>query len=525
MQNPPPYPQYPPLPQAPRRSSGCLIGGIVAAILGVCACGALAIMVFIGPSFLASLVGTDSGGAAIAPTNDFFKEDTPTPRRTPVPIVTSGAANPIATNRPGATLAPAGSPTRGPATAVAATPRPAATSNPNDSPFPTSAPGARDKASQQRTFDQAWTIINENYIDPKFGGMDLRAERDKMTLRINAGMSNTQFWEAMADMIDRLSDNHSYFLNPQEAQEDEARYVGEDGYIGIGVSTNFNPDKKWLYVLRTTPGGPAERAGVRPHDILLRIDGKPSVNDAGDPQVGLLRGAEGTSVRLTVRSPGKAERELTVSRAVIRSNVLVDYQLLPGSRKIGYIRIPAFDEKTIRDKITDAVDEMMNQSNGKMDGLILDVRQNGGGTYPQLASALGLFTKAPPGEFVNRKGEKDPLEVIDIEFGNSFSVKLVILIGRDTESFGEIFAGVLQYGRGATLIGQPSAGNIELLRAYRLSDGSKMSIAIETFRLPNGTNWEGRGLTPNIPISGAWDEFGADDPDPVLKAAIDVLAR
>ncbi len=83
----------------------------------------------------------------------------------------------------------------------------------------------------------------------------------------------------------------------------------------------------------------------------------------------------------------------------------------------------------------------------------------------------------------------------------------------------------MQYGRGATLIGQPSAGNIELLRAYRLGDGSKMSIAVETFRLPNGTNWEGRGLTPNIPVSGAWDEFGADDPDPVLKAAIDLLAR
>ena len=523
MQNPPPYPPYQPLPQAPKRANGCLIGGIIAAVLGVCACGALAIMIFVGPSFLASLIGTDSGGVAIAPTNDFFEEDTPTPRRTSPPILATLQAP---TPRPGLTPGLPTAVTRTPAGATpVATPRPVATSNPNDSPFPTSAPGARDKVSQQQTFDQAWTIINENYVDPKFGGMDLRAERDKMTQRINAGMSNTQFWEAMADMVDRLSDNHSYFLNPQEAQEDDARYVGEDSYIGVGVSTNINPDKKWLYVLRVTPGGPAERAGIRPHDILLRIDGKPSVTDAGDPQVGLLRGAEGTSVRLTVRTPGKAEREVTVARAVIRSNVLVDYKLLPGSRKVGYIRIAAFDEKTIRDKITDAVDEMMNQSNGKMDGLILDVRQNGGGTYPQLASALGLFTKAPPGEFVNRKGEKDPLEVIDIEFGNSFSVKLVILIGRDTESFGEIFAGVLQYGRGATLIGQPSAGNIELLHAYRLGDGSKMSIAVETFRLPNGSNWEGQGLTPNIPVAGAWDEFGADDPDPVLKAAIDFMAR
>ena len=58
-----------------------------------------------------------------------------------------------------------------------------------------------------------------------------------------------------------------------------------------------------------------------------------------------------------------------------------------------------------------------------------------------------------------------------------------------------------------------------------LGDGSKMSIAVETFRLPDGSNWEGRGLTPNIPVAGAWDEFGADDPDPVLKAAIDLLAR
>lgn len=508
---------------APKRSNGCLIAGIIAAILAACACGGLAVAMLGGFAFFSGFAGGQPGGVAALPTAPSYVDDTPTPRasasRPPATAAAAATVNSASTARPGATAV------------SAATPQPAATAArvntpaPGDSVFPTISPGARDTSLQQQTFDQAWSTINENYVDPKFNGLDWKAEQTRMNQRIKAGMSNAQFWVVMADLVDRLGDGHSYFLTPQEALEDAAKYVGEDGYIGIGVSTNFRPDKSWLYVLRVTPGGPAERAGIRPHDLLLKIDGKPAISADGVPQTSLLRGDEGTTVRLTVRMPGKPEREVTVARAVIRSNVVLDYRLLPGARKIGYLRIPAFDEKTIRDKAADAVEQMMEQSNGKMDGLILDLRQNGGGNYPQLASVLGLFTKTSPGDFVNRKGERDPLEVIDLQYGNAFTVKLMILIGRDTESFGEIFAGSMQSARAARLVGQPSAGNIELLRAYSLYDGSKMSIALETFRLPNGGNWEGTGLTPDIPVATAWDEFGADDPDPVLQAAIDALAR
>lgn len=203
-------------------------------------------------------------------------------------------------------------------------------------------------------------------------------------------------------MVDRLSDNHSYFLNPQEAQEDDARYVGEDSYIGVGVDLLIPTRSGCMSCASPRAVRPSGR-GFAPTTSCSALTASPRSRTPANRRWACCAVQRARSVRLTIRTPGKAERELTVSRAVIRSNVLVDYQLLPGSRKVGYVRIAAFDEKTIRDKITDAVEEMMNQSNGKMDGLILDVRQNGGGTYPQLASALGLFTKAPPGEFVNRR--------------------------------------------------------------------------------------------------------------------------
>lgn len=482
--------------RTPKRRDGCLVGALIAGILALCACVVFGGTLLLGGATVGTLFGV--GSVAVTPGEGAAASLTAVPRGP-----TAGASD----------------------TPRSATPRPAATPSAVDSVFPTAAPGARDKSLQQQTFDQLWNLVNEQYYDPTFGGLDWRGEQAKINQRLQAGMSNAQFWQAMGELVERLGDGHSYFLNPQEAKEDAARYTGEDAYIGIGVSTNFNPDKKWIYVLRVTPGGPADRAGIRPHDLILAIDGKPSVGADGAPQTHLLRGSEGTRVQLRVRTPGKAERELTVPRATIRADVVVDYRLLPGPRKIGYIRVPTFDEKTLRDKVTDALEELMNQSNGRMDGLILDARQNGGGNYPQLAAVLGLFTKTSPGEFVNRKGERDPLEVIDIQYGNSFTVKLMMLIGRDTESFGEIFAGALQNARGARLVGQPSAGNIEMLRAFSLYDGSKASIAIETFRLPDGTNWEGRGLTPDIPVAGAWDEYGADDPDPVLQAAIDALSR
>jgi C-terminal processing protease CtpA/Prc len=101
---------------------------------------------------------------------------------------------------------------------------------------------------------------------------------------------------------------------------------------------------------------------------------------------------------------------------------------------------------------------------------------------------------------------------------------MVVLIGHGTESFAEVMAGALQHVGRAQLIGQNTAGNIETLLSHEFEDGSRLWLAQETFRLPDGTNWEGVGVTPDIRIDKGWDEYTAEN-DPVIAEAVKQLSR
>jgi carboxyl-terminal processing protease len=101
---------------------------------------------------------------------------------------------------------------------------------------------------------------------------------------------------------------------------------------------------------------------------------------------------------------------------------------------------------------------------------------------------------------------------------------IVILVGRETESFGEVFAGVLQENGRAQLVGRTTHGNVETLWQVDLEDGSRAWIASETFRPPSGTDWEERGIVPDVEIPVDWDEFTADN-DEQLQAALELLLQ
>ncbi|HQX76746.1 MAG TPA: S41 family peptidase, partial [Thermoflexales bacterium] len=143
----------------------------------------------------------------------------------------------------------------------------------------------------------------------------------------------------------------------------------------------------------------------------------------------------------------------------------------------------------------------------------------GGGAYPILTETLGFFTTGEIGRLVNRSQRPQVIRVKAEPIGKSQTLPLVVLMGPSTESYAEVFSGALQAKGRAALIGSESAGNIETLRLHEFKDGSAAWIAEETFRLPNGTGWEGKGLTPDVRVDKNWDEFTEDD-DPGIAAAL-----
>lgn len=412
---------------------------------------------------------------------------------------------------------------------AAAIPAPLQAATPGDTvaigaPAPHSAPAASPR--QLRVFQKLWKIVNDTYVYPDFNGVDWNAKKVEMQNLINSGVSDGEFYYAMRRLIESLNDNHSTFLPPYVAEEIYELFFASGEYIGIGLLTAPSRSRDYLYVLQVVPGSSAERAGIRAHDHILHIGGYSAVDRNGYSQSYLFLGPEGSEVPVVVRTPGSGEtRSMSLTRERLPETVIVETRLMdnPAGKKIGYMLVPTFFEQNIDRRVRAATQSLMAQAGGKLDGLVIDMRINSGGSVPLLNKTLGLFTSGVVGKFINRRGRATNVAVAAQNVGNSQAVPLVVLIGPDTESAAEVFAGGLQARGEAKLVGQPSAGNIELVRGHEFEDGSIAFIAEQRFVLPNGSSWEGAGLAPDIVAGGAWDEF-TPETDIALQEAVNLLS-
>jgi carboxyl-terminal processing protease len=326
-------------------------------------------------------------------------------------------------------------------------------------------------------------------------------------------------FEALLDWVmQQLGDDHSYVESPSEAAEADAAEAGRTDFVGMGVWSSAVRDRLTETVTAVHADSPAERAGLRPHDTLISVDGKPFVDENGD---GRSRGPEGTSFTLTYERPGEGVLEATLVRQRVTSSVPVDACLVAGTR-IGYVMLPTFFQASVDDQVRDAVVAMT--ADGPLDGLVVDDRMNQGGLGDVLDPMLGLFTGGRIGSMVDRDGS-EAIRIPSEDVGGSQSVPLVVLVGQQTNSFAEIFAGVLQQHGRATLIGSTTPGNVEQLHAFDLRDGWRVRVATDAFRPFGGEAgaWEQTGIIPDIAVPARWDLF-TEATDPGLAAAIELLA-
>jgi carboxyl-terminal processing protease len=411
---------------------------------------------------------------------------------------------------PTSTALPPTAPVTLPPTSTVSTPTPAATS--------TWAVSEETTERQVRVFIQLWETVRDTYVYPDFRGLDWDDVYRRYNARVEAGMEDEDFYQAMREMIDELGDDHSAFNSPQEVAEEEERVSGQLDYVGIGIYVTTLFDKGYAVLLQVFPDSPAEQAGLLPHDRILAVDGVPTVDERGYDHLDLLVGPSGSGVRITVQTPGHEPREVVVTRAHIQTQLLVDAYRLPEV-DIGYVMIPTFWDETVADRVRQALKGLM--ADGELQGLIVDMRINGGGLDTALRDTLSIFTSGDLGAFVSRDSER-PLVVEADPVGNSQELPLVILVGRETESFGEIFSGVLQESGRAWLVGRTTEGNVETLWRADFEDGSRAWIASETFLPPSGTDWEESGIVPDVEIPLDWDEFTSRD-DPQLEMALSWL--
>jgi carboxyl-terminal processing protease len=371
---------------------------------------------------------------------------------------------------------------------------------------------------QLSIFENLWTTVNDTYVYSDFNGLDWNAIHQEYHQKIKAGLTNASFYLAMDELITRLGDDHSYFLDPQQVAQQDAEYQGKHDYVGIGIMVSAVPERQHAVILSVFPGSPAEAAGLQPRDSIISVDGTPILGENGYLR-DIVRGPEGTSIDILAQTPGEKPREVNITRHRITGDYPIVYSVITTreSKRIGYIFLDTFMDGTVDEQVAHALQEM--SADKPLDGLILDNRMNTGGSSAVLEPVLGYFIGGKLGSFIKRS-DQNPLRVKLNDINGSSKLPLVVLVGSETASFGEIFAGILQDTGRAYVIGTTTNGNVEILWGYDFEDGSQLWLANETFRPLNHPeqDWEKTGIIPDLTISGDFDQYSLNNDPPVIAA-------
>jgi carboxyl-terminal processing protease len=376
------------------------------------------------------------------------------------------------------------------------------------------------KDQQLKVFDEMTSIIPGVYIYPDFNGLNWPATVASYRAKIEAGVDTQTFYNDMEALIVALGDDHSQFESPAQVTAANAQLSGQNDYAGIGVEIMAIPQRNLLTVLLDFPGSTADHAGLMPHDNILDVDGIP-VSQNGVPSPQLVRGPACSAVVLTVQTPGQEPRNVTLLRYNVASYVPIVARLVTthdGSR-IGYIFLPSFFDETIPQQVKQALQQF-----GHLDGLILDNRENPGGSSVVVEPILSYFTNGLLGHFASRT-DSQPFEVSANPVANSQTVPMAILVSKNTASFGEIFSGIMQDIGRAKVVGQTTPGHVELLESHDFSDGSRLWLAQERFvPLNSQADWKKTGIVPDVQAYADWDTFTFEN-DPVVAAAVKLLGH
>ncbi|GAB4496775.1 MAG: S41 family peptidase [Anaerolineales bacterium] len=375
------------------------------------------------------------------------------------------------------------------------------------------------REQQLQIFQELWDTVDQNYLYPDFNGVDWQALGEQYRQKIETGLTTEDFYLAMDEMIAALGDEHSVYLNPLQVAEEDAEYAGNRDYVGIGIYITAVPDRQRGTILLTFPGSPAQQAGLQARDSILSVDGEPLIDENGFLK-DIVRGPENTSITLRVQSPGQSPRDVQVTRQRITGSTPVPYRVFtsPEGKRIGYLLLITFADSTIGEQTGDAIRAM--QAEGKLDGLIIDNRFNSGGADTELKDTLAYFMQGDAGQFISRENNRT-LTIRPNDIQGTQNLPLVVIVGRETISYGEVFSGILQDQQRAYIIGEPTDGNVETLWGYDFSDGSRAWIARESFTPHNNPNqnWERDGIIPNQIILANWDET-TFEADPLIQAAL-----
>ncbi len=320
---------------------------------------------------------------------------------------------------------------------------------------------------------QAWRLIDRFYVDR------------------SAVHATAMAYGAINGMTESLGDTgHSVFLTPPQARKAGSAVQGKLTGVGIEIRSRDHQ----TVVVAPIDGSPAQMAGVRAGDVITEVDGH-SISGLSFAQIAeKISGQAGQPVELTVHNPRDGQRrEIKIVRAAMKVNN-VTWLRLPGTA-LAHLRIDMFSEGESAD-LRKALLEIQQE---KMNGIILDLRNDPGGVLDEAVTSASQFLKS--GNVLWEKDAKGTITPVPVETGGvAPDIGLVVLINGGSASDSEIVAGALRDAHRATLVGETTFGTGTVLSQFPLSDGSSLLLAVQEWLTPDKRSFWHKGIEPDVKI-------------------------
>jgi carboxyl-terminal processing protease len=314
---------------------------------------------------------------------------------------------------------------------------------------------------------------------------------------------------SLRGMVRSLNSRFSYYFTPRENALFRQATSGE--FSGVGMTVVEHP--RGLGVAGVFDDSPAKREGIRPGDVITKVNGRSIAGQSTNVSTARIKGKEGTYVRLTIRR-GKRTRQLRVRRERIRVPASSSKLRTIGGKKLGVIQLAGFTSGAHGELVR----EIKRRERGGAQGFVLDMRGNGGGLLDEAVLVSSAFV--PNGVIVTTKGRKRPKRVLKATGEVATRKPVVVLVDRGTASASEIVTAALHERLGAPVVGRRTFGKGVFGQIFELSNGGALDLVVGNYYTPSGRNLGGKGISPDI--------RAADDPDTrpdeALQRALSALA-
>ncbi len=371
--------------------------------------------------------------------------------------------------------------------------------------------------SPKAIVDEAWQLVQREYVDRSFNGQDWQTVR-KDYLSQKYG-SREAAYQAVNKMVSSLDDEYTRFLAPQALKDIVSNVSGE--FIGVGVTVSLDPVTREWVVVKPFIDSPAANAGIQPNDVITQINGKKTSEIDPKQAAPYLVGPVGSKLNLSVRRQSE-ELNFELIREQINLNPLTFSVEEDGG--IGYIRLPVFTSKS-PDAMKAAIEALEAK---KVQGYILDLRGNPGGVLDAGIAIARMWVEQ--GQIMSLTTGQGKTERYAANRSNLTNKPLQVLVDDQSASASEVLAGAIQENKRGVLVGEKTFGKGVVQSLEKLGEEAGLLITVAQYFTPSGQNIHKKGIQPDQMVSSSIEapseaESLSVQTDPMFQTARDNLLK